>query len=386
MKTGGASSIVVIILLVVGVVLGYMITFDTEQTEPSVSEEGPIITHAMMAREIMEGMSLEEKVGQLFFGRCPINGRAAEDVVNYHLGGYLLFADFFTDNDMEGVRRDILQFQDVAAIPLAVGVDEEGGRVVRVSRYSEFRETPFQSPRDLYQQGGMEAIVEETREKADLLTSLGIQVNWAPVADITTNQEDFMYGRSLGESPEITGEYVTKTVQVNREKNLSSMLKHFPGYGNNSDTHGGFALDRRDFQTFWDGDLIPFAKGIEENCEFILMSHVIAVCRDEIYPVSLSKSWNELLRDTMGYQGIIITDDLKMGAITQSFGVEESAVLAFQAGNDMVCSSDYDKQIPAVIQGVKEGRVSQEQIETSVVRVLEWKLDVGILPVTEENE
>jgi len=195
-----------------------------------------------------------------------------------------------------------------------------------------------------------------------------------------------MYGRSLGESPEITGEFVTKTVQVNRGKNLSSMLKHFPGYGNNGDTHGGFALDRRDFQTFWDGDLIPFAKGIEENCEFILMSHVIAVCRDEVYPVSLSKSWNELLRNTMGYQGIIITDDLKMGAITQSFGVEESAVLAFQAGNDMVCSSDYDKQIPAVIQAVKEGRVSQEQIETSVIRVLEWKLDVGILLMTEENE
>jgi len=364
---------------VVGLLLGYIIVFGTVKVDRPLQEGTQVVTNAMVAREIMEGMSLEEKVGQLFFGRCPINGRAVQDVQTYHLGGYLLFADFFTDNTMEGARRDILAFQKETKIPLAVGVDEEGGRVVRISRYPEFRETPFLSPRELYQQGGMEAVLAETREKADLLTSLGIQVNWAPVADVALDPDNFMYHRSLGESPEITAEYVGQIVQTNRDKNLASMAKHFPGYGSNADTHGGFAIDRREFQTLWNEDLIPFAKAVESGCDFILMSHLIAVCRDEVFPVSLSKSWNELLRNTMGYRGIIITDDLRMGAITDSYGVEESAVLAFQAGNDMVCASDYAKQIPAVILAVRQEEISLEQIEESVVRVLKWKLDMGIL-------
>ena len=202
-------------------------------------------------QQLTDSMSLEEKVGQMFIARCPVEN-AAEDAAEYHLGGYILFARDFESNDPQLVIDNIQSYQDAADIPMLIGVDEEGGTVNRVSRYSAFRETPFLSPQELYASGGWELIQTDTAEKSQLLLGLGINVNFAPVCDVSQNPEDFIYERSFGADVFQTAEYVKTVVTVMKQEGIGSVLKHFPGYGNNSDTHTGIAHDERSFDTFSD--------------------------------------------------------------------------------------------------------------------------------------
>ena len=156
---------------------------------------------------IVAAMSLEEKVGQLFFTRCP-ETEALQSIAEYHLGGYILFARDFKEKSPQQVIDEIEAYQQEAEIPLLIGVDEEGGTVNRISLYSQFRAVPFWSPRDLYQKGGLDLIRQDTKEKCDLLTSLGINVNLAPVCDVSTDRESYMYARTFGGDGEETAGYV----------------------------------------------------------------------------------------------------------------------------------------------------------------------------------
>ena len=235
----------------------------------------------------MSGMTLEEKVGQMFIARCP-------------------------------------------------DVDEEGGTVNRVSLNPSLRAVPFWAPRDLYASGGMELIKSDTEEKCELLKSLGINMNFAPVCDISTNPSDFMYKRSFGGTPEATADFVETVVSVMNEEKVGSVLKHFPGYGNNSDTHTGIAYDNRSISTFNASDFIPF-------------------------------------------DGVVITDDLAMEGVKQFAGDTEIAVRAVQAGNDLLCCTEFKTQIPAVIDAVKAGTISEERIDESVERILKLKIELGII-------
>lgn len=324
-------------------------------------------------------MTTEEKVGQLFLARCPdIN--ALEDISTYHLGGYILFGRDFEDKTPAQVISTIGSYQEAAAIPMLIAVDEEGGTVCRVSSHSQFRESRFPSPRRLYEQGGLELIFQTETEKCQMLKGLGINVNVSPVCDITTDPDAFMYSRSLGQSPEETGRFVAGLVGVMQENQLGGILKHFPGYGNNTDTHTGIAVDNRSLEELESADLIPFAAGIDAGCGAILISHTFINCLDTVYPASLSPAVHQYLRETMGFDGVIVTDDLVMQAITDLYGAEEAAVLAVLAGNDLLCSTEYQVQYDAVLEAVKSGRISQAQLEQSVRRVLQWKYDLGLVP------
>ncbi|MDD3569890.1 MAG: glycoside hydrolase family 3 N-terminal domain-containing protein, partial [Lachnospiraceae bacterium] len=138
------------------------------------------------ANEMLKSMTLEEKVGQMFFARCPTQN-AVDDVKNYALGGYILFARDFEGKTPENVKNNIESYQSAATIPMLIGIDEEGGKVVRASKYSAFRATPFSSPQQLYANGGLDAVKADTAEKSDFLKALGINVNLAPVCDVSQN-------------------------------------------------------------------------------------------------------------------------------------------------------------------------------------------------------
>jgi beta-N-acetylhexosaminidase len=262
---------------------------------------------------------------------------------------------------------------------MLIAVDEEGGTVTRVSRYSQFRPSKFASPRELYAQGGLELIVQTEEEKCTMLKSLGINVNLAPVCDVTTDPDAFMYSRSLGESPEITGQFIAVVTKTMDTYQLGGVLKHFPGYGNNTDTHTGIAVDDRTLEELESVDLIPFAAGIEAGCQAIMVSHTFVNCLDTEHPASLSPDVIAYLRNDMGFEGVIITDDLVMEAITDLYGAEEAAVLAVLAGNDLLCSSEYWIQYPAVLEAVENGRISAEILDAAVLRVLQWKYDLNLL-------
>ena len=225
----------------------------------------------------------------------------------------------------------------------------------------------------------MEQVLAVETEKAALLSGLGINVNMGPVCDITTGFGAFMHPRSLGEGPEETGRFAAATVQIYSSHRLGSVLKHFPGYGNNQDTHTQMVTDPRSLEELESVDLLPFAEAIRSGADAVLVNHNIIQALDDTVPATLSPAIHDYLRNIMGFDGVIVTDDLVMQAITDAYGAEESAVLAVLAGNDLLCSSEYRVQYPAVLEAVQTGRISMEQLNQSVMRILEWKRELGLI-------
>lgn len=327
---------------------------------------------------LLDAMSTEEKVGQLFLARCP-SEIAMEEITNYHLGGYLLFGQDFEEETPESLRQTLAAYQTASPIPLLIAVDEEGGTVCRVSKYPAFRASRFPSPRESYAAGGMEQVLSAETEKVRLLKDLGINVNMGPVCDISTGFGAFMYSRSLGQSPQETARFVTSTVMLMDNYRIGSVLKHFPGYGNTADTHIGIARDERTLEELKSCDLLPFAVGIQAGCDAVLVSHTIVSAFDDTLPASLSSAVHEYIREQMGFEGVIVTDDLVMQAITDSFGTGEAAVLAVLAGNDLLCSTEYSLQYEAVLAAVQSGQITMERLDASVMRILNWKKNLGLI-------
>lgn len=331
------------------------------------------------AQVILDKMSLEEKIGQMFLIRYSDDQTALSDIAQYNPGGILLFAKDFENHTKESIKAQLDTCQQASGTPLIIGVDEEGGVVTRISRFTNFRSERFKSPQDLYAEGGFERIASDTDEKCALLKSIGINVNLAPVADVSEDPSSFIYDRTIGQNAEITSEYVRTVVGRMKANGMGSALKHFPGYGDNGDTHTDIITDTRPLGAFVSGDLLPFQAGIDEGTDIVLVSHNIVSCMDPDYPASLSPTVHALLRNTIGFDGVIMTDDLVMSAITEYTDGKSAAVQAVIAGNDLLCCSDYAVQVPAVIEAVKSGVISEERINESAKRIIEMKLYLGII-------
>ena len=338
------------------------------------------------AKELVQTMTLEEKVGQMFLARCPQQG-AGQTAASLHLGGYVLFYRDVAGLSKDQLRNTIAGWQRQAAIPLFIAVDEEGGDVVRVSLNPALRSAPFAAPQSIYRSGGLAALTADAKEKGRLLHDLGFNVDLAPVADVSTSPYDFMYSRAIGRDARVTAQAVAAQVQGLHQGGVCATLKHFPGYGNNGDTHYGVVTDYRGDQTFFNSDLLPFNAGVNAGAELVLVSHNRVSAFDGSRPASLSPAVHRLLRDKLGFEGLIITDDLAMGGVTQLYSVDDLAVLAIAAGNDMLLSSDPQTQISAVLRAVREGRLSEEKIDQAVERILWIKIRAGLiaLPPTEQK-
>ena len=367
---------------------------ETPETPPEQEEEeAPEDPGEAALQALLKGMTLEEKAGQLFFVRVPAEN-ALEDIMTYHLGGYLLFGRDTQDKTANDLIQTIASWQAEAVehdtgVPLLIGVDEEGGSVVRVSSNPHLRSKKFSSPGKLWEEG-LDALIRETREKAILLRNLGFNVNLAPVADVSTNPSDFIYDRTTGKGAEEAADYVSRVMETQSYNNLGSVLKHFPGYGNNRDTHNGTAVDERSLDTFLNQDFLPFQAGIDTGKRFppqpaVLVSHNIVNCMDPELPASLSPEVHRILREDLGFDGVVMTDDLAMEAVSKYAAEGNTALMSLQAGNDLVVTTDYRTQIPRVIQAVKDGMLEEKVIDEACLRVLRWKLELGLLELTEEG-
>lgn len=349
-------------------------------TQPAPVETTPPTTLPPDPVEIaLEALSLEQRVGQLFLIRCN-KETALEDIARYQPGGLVLFAQDFEGRTRDSMAETLAQYQATAPTPLLLAVDEEGGSVTRISRYPAFRSAPFPSPRDAYAQGGMDQVLALEEEKCKLLASLGLNMNLAPVCDMADDPNAFLYQRSIGLDTAGTSDFVSRTVDVMAQSGIASALKHFPGYGNNADTHTGMAVDSRSLEELSGRDLLPFAAGIAAGCDAILVSHTIVEAFDSALPASLSPAVHQYLRADMGYDGVILTDDLVMQAITDQYGAGEAAVMAVLAGNDLLCSTDYPTQYQAVLDAVYAGRIDFDTLNAAVTRVLRMKINLGLLP------
>lgn len=231
---------------------------------------------------LMEEMTWKEKVAQMILVSAPAN--AASIQKNFQFGGYVFFADDFAKATKASFRQRIKSIQKASGIPALIAVDEEGGTVTRVSWYKQFRSHPYNSPRTVYSAGRWDGIIKDTKSKAKFLKNLGINTNLAPVADVAYKKQDFIYQRSFSTDAGLTAKYIEKVVNTMGSKNLTSTLKHFPGYGNNCDTHTQLIHDYRSKKSFKKRDLKPFQPGIDAGCDMVMVSHNIMHCFDSKNP------------------------------------------------------------------------------------------------------
>ena len=320
-------------------------------------------------------MTLDEKIGQLLIGRYN-EDNAINDTIKYGLGGFVFYEEDFIGKTKKDVIDMIDTLQNKSKIPLLTAVDEEGGSVVRISSNSNLVSERFKSPRELYLSGGMDLVKNDTINKSKILFDLGINLNLAPVVDVSTDINDYIYKRSIGEGTNITSLYAKTVINASKGLGVSYTLKHFPGYGNNDDTHKGIVIDNRSYDDIMEYDIPPFEEGINNGAEAVLISHNIVKSIDPDNPASLSNDVHNLLRGGLGFSGIAITDDLSMRALDNIEYINTKAILS---GNNLIISTDYVDSFNEIKNSVMNGVISEELIDRTVTRVLAWKYYKGLM-------
>ena len=338
------------------------------------------------ADRILAGMTTRQKIAQMMVVTMPESG-AAGIQKEYQFGGYILFGRDFYRTNKDGMKKLNASIQKKSKIPALIGTDEEGGTVVRASLYPKYRSTRFRSPRQVYQAGGFEEITKDTKIKDRFLKSLGLNCNFGPVADVPYSRNNFIYDRSVSTSTGKAKKFVKLTVTQMGRDGVVSVLKHFPGYGGNGDTHSRIITDSRSLSTFQKRDLGPFAVGMKSGADMIMVSHVKVKAFDGKRPASLSRKVHNYIRNDMGYEGVIITDGLGMTGIIDCAGGDpgKAAVMAVRAGNDMLCVTvDYKTCYKALVNAVKSGEITRSRLNKSVKRILLMKIKRGIIPRSDQ--
>lgn len=347
---------------------------DNGDIPASWNDNGMFSEFYEMAYTKLKKLSLEEKIGQIFLVRVPENNKIS-DLKKYQFGGYLLFARDFTGKTKDEVIKMVDEFQENANIPLLIATDEEGGKVSRLSSNTNLVSSPFKSSSELYKEGGMDLIKKDTINKSETLEELGINLNLAPVVDVSTDPNSYMYERTIKENTSITSTYAKTVIEASKGSKVSYTLKHFPGYGDNADTHKTSATDNRTYSKIMEDDIPPFRAGIKAGAEAVLVSHTIVPAMDKDNPSSLSATTHNVLRNELGFTGIIITDDLAMGAVN----VDNAVVKAIKAGNDLLIVTDYESSIKEVKDAIEDSTLSKEAVDKMAFRIIAWKYYKGLM-------
>ena len=364
----------------------------TETAEPSTTEapEPTISVEEEKAQELLDSMTLEEKVYQLFivtpraltgFYGVDIAGPATQEALqNYPVGGIIYFSENIYN---EGQISDMIRLsQEYARYPLFIGVDEEGGRV---SRLSSIGVTDTLEPMATYGAQGDTARVREIGQTLGTqLGSVGFNIDFAPVADVVTNPNNTEIGdRSFSSDPQVAADMVAAMVGGLQSSGTISCLKHFPGHGSTeADSHEGLSVTSRTLEELQQTELIPFLAGIDAGAEMVMISHMSApAITGDNTPCDLSPVIvTDLLREEMGFTGVVVTDSHEMGAITNYYGCGEAAVKAIAAGCDIVLMPyNLDEAVGAVLTAIENGELTEARIDESVLRILTLKYRYGIV-------
>ena len=330
-------------------------------------------------------MPLEDKVAGLFFitpealtGVDTVTqaGDGTQTALNENaVGGLVYFSRNIKDKDQ--LTEMLSNTVNMSKYPLFLAVDEEGGSVSRVAD-SSIEVIKVDDMATIGATGDTSAAYEAGVTIGSYLKELGFNVDFAPVADVVTDVDNSAIGsRSFGGEPEQVGTMVANMVEGLEGTGVSSCLKHFPGLGDTTeDTHDGRVATEKTLDEMRSTDFIPFQKGIESGADFVMVSHVIAAAIDDSgIPSSLSeKVVTDTLRNEMGYDGIVITDALDMTAITDYYTSGEAAVMAVEAGVDMLLMPEsYQEAYEAVLTAVQDGTISEERINESLTRIYRIK-------------
>lgn len=352
----------------------------------------------MLSEKTRTNMSLREKVGRLFIVRPeslepairyasdaelpPYRLQEVSDGMrrraqDYPVGGVLLYGHNI--GNPAQLKRFIRDLKELPGKPLLC-VDEEGGRVSRVANNDAFGLPRFESAAALAA-AGPEATCDAARTIGTYLRRFSFDIDFAPVADVNTNPQNIIIGtRAFSDDPHRAAPLVAAYVRGLQDAGVTACLKHFPGHGDTlADTHLGYAFTQKTWEEMDACEMIPFREGIRAGARLIMAAHIATpgVSGDKL-PATLSSAiLTGKLRGEMGYEGLIITDALEMGAITRLYGSGEAAVRALQAGADLLlCPLDLCAAFDAVLDAVRSGVLSETRLDESVRRIHHHLLDL----------
>ena len=355
-----------------------------ENKEPTVDEK---------VEKIVNNMTLEEKVGQIFMvapeavdkdggSTTVFTENIEKEIEKYNLGGYILFASNIenptqTQELINGLKKS-------SKIQPFVGVDEEGGRVARIGKNSAMGVEKIEPMAQVGKSQNYERANEIGTTIGKYIKNLGFNLDFAPDTDVLTDSNNTEIGdRSFGNDPEVVWNVVPEVVKGLQSENISTVLKHFPGHGGSiGNSHQGFSLSNRTEEELKKCEIVPFKTAIENGADCVMVAHMSLpnVTGDNI-PATLSKKVvTDMLKTELNFKGVVFSDSMSMGAITENYGTGDACVKAVEAGIDMVLMPEnLDEAYNAVLEAVKNGKISQERLDDAVSRIIKAKIQRGII-------
>lgn len=358
-----------------------------EATEPAVD---PLDEQAS---QLISGMSLEDKVAQMFVitpealtGYASVTAAGDTTKAAYEsrpVGGLIYMADNLLST--EQTTEMLTNMQNIAmertGLPVFLSVDEEGGTVARVAKNDAFGVTDVGNMSDIGAAGDAQNAYNAGVTIGTYLKQLGFNVDYAPVADVLTNPDNTVIGtRSFGSDASVVADMVTKELEGLSSQGVFGVVKHFPGHGGVSgDSHDGAVTMDKSLEELMQTEFVPFQKAVENGVSFVMVGHIsVPQVVGDNTPASLSQMMvSNVLREQLGYQGIVITDAMNMGAITGSYTADQAAVMAVNAGVDMILMpQDYETAYNGLLQAVQDGTITEDRINESVTRIVKVKLQM----------
>lgn len=340
-------------------------------------------------QDLIAGMSLEEKVAQMFFVTpenltgVDVATQAGETtrqaLTQYPVGGLIYFSKNIYDE--EQLTTMIRNSQSYSEIPLFIGVDEEGGSLVaRIANNPAFQVETFPNMAEIGATGDTTKAFEVGNSIGSYLKKYGFNLDFAPDADVLTNPNNTAIGeRSFGSDPNLTAQMVAEEVKGFQQQNVIPVLKHFPGHGGTAeDSHHGAAVLNRSLEELENAEFLPFKAGIEAGANVVMVGHLqVPQLISDDTPASLSSELiTGILREKLGFDGIVITDSLSMGAITEYYTPDEAAVRCIQAGGDMLLMpQDFKTAYEGVLNAVKNQTIPESRIDESLSRIFHVKYE-----------
>ncbi|GFZ88521.1 hypothetical protein GCM10010978_30100 [Compostibacillus humi] len=329
--------------------------------------------------EVIENMSVEEKIGQMIFSSISGTELGAEEeklIHQYKVGGIIVNKKNITSPSQMVAYMNSLKEENKNNVPLFFGIDQEGGRIAKLP--GDLRAIP--SHFEIGKQNDPSFALEIGTVLGKLVNSFGFNVNFAPVLDINSNPENPVIGdRSFGINPDVVSKLGIQMMKGIQGENIIPAIKHFPGHGDTSvDSHVELPVVQKTVAELEQMELIPFKQAIAEGADMVMIAHILLPSIDPKFPSSMSETIiTELLREKIGFDGVVITDDMTMEAITNSFDIGKASVMSVKAGADIVMvAHEFEnvvKAITALTTAVENGEITEERIDQSVERILKLK-------------
>ncbi|WP_338448354.1 beta-N-acetylhexosaminidase [Niallia oryzisoli] len=355
-----------------------------DQNSPNQQENQIIL-------EEISNMSVEDKIGQMILAGIAgttMDENAKNLISQFHVGGIIFYANNFETPEQTVQLVNQLKAGNTSNLPLFLSVDQEGGRVTRLpGGLANFPPNSqigqVNNPEFSYKVGTL--LGRELKE-------FGLNLDFAPVLDINSNPNNPVIGdRSFGKNSEIVSNLGIQTMKGIQSQNVIPTIKHFPGHGDTSvDSHLELPIVNKSLKELQELELIPFERAIDQGADVVMVAHILLPELDQTNPSSMSKAvMTDLLRNQLRFNGVIITDDMTMGAITEHFDIGQAAVESVKAGSDIILvGHDYNnvvKIISSLKNAVQNGEISEQRLNESIERIIQLKRKYSINDTTVEN-